>query len=134
MSAETPVEGISRNDNLSDNPTHRSSIKSGRGGTQIPKLIQTQSPRNIASQTPRGASVNNGVAQTLGYSGTSFSKSKTANQVMPTPRATDDIITTIQELMELLEFHGVSRMKFSLEPEDIKFQKLVVMLKQILKT
>jgi hypothetical protein len=40
----------------------------------------------------------------------------------------------VKELLELLEFHGVARMKFSLEPEDIKFQKLVAMLKQILKT
>lgn len=39
----------------------------------------------------------------------------------------------IEELLELLDYHGHSRVKFTLEPEEIKFQKLVVMLKQVYK-
>ena len=42
--------------------------------------------------------------------------------------------TRPEELMEILDFHGHSRVKFTLEPEEIKFQKLVVMLKHVLKT
>ena len=36
--------------------------------------------------------------------------------------------------MELLQFHGLSRLAFTLNEDDIKFQKMVALLKQILKT
>jgi len=36
--------------------------------------------------------------------------------------------------MELLQFHGLSRLAFTLNEDDIKFQKMVALLKQIFKT
>jgi hypothetical protein len=46
----------------------------------------------------------------------------------PTARAVQasgEIIDMIEELMELLEFHGLQRMFYSLDLEKIKFQKMV---------
>ena len=36
--------------------------------------------------------------------------------------------------MELLNFHGLSRMAFTLNQDEIRFQKMVAFLKHILKT
>jgi hypothetical protein len=46
----------------------------------------------------------------------------------PTARAVQasaEIIDMIEETMELLEFHGLQRMFYSLDLEKIKFQKMV---------
>lgn len=46
----------------------------------------------------------------------------------PTARAVQasgEIIDMIEEMMELLEFHGLQRMFYSLDLEKIKFQKMV---------
>ena len=53
---------------------------------------------------------------------------KTRSTTRPTAGAVQisgDIIDMIEEAMELLEFHGLQRMFFSLDPEKIKFQKMV---------
>jgi hypothetical protein len=46
----------------------------------------------------------------------------------PTARAvqaSSEIVDLIEEMMELLEFHGLQRMFYSLDLEKIKFQKMV---------
>lgn len=46
----------------------------------------------------------------------------------PTARAVQasgEIVDLIEEMMELLEFHGLQRMFYSLDLEKIKFQKMV---------
>ena len=48
--------------------------------------------------------------------------------------ASSETILIAAEVMELLQFHGLSRLAFTLNEDDIKFQKMVALLKQILKT
>lgn len=45
-----------------------------------------------------------------------------------------EIVNSAQELLDLMEFHGLARITFTLNQEEINFQKLIAFTKQILKT
>jgi hypothetical protein len=44
-----------------------------------------------------------------------------------------DLLDGLIELFEILEFHGLTQIKFSLDPERIKLMKMIIYLKSFLK-
>lgn len=115
----------------SESFSQRDPIKSPRE-RGVPELMQAQSPRSLASGSPRGNRIGGGPPGLLEQSVATLGQPR--EDRVPSSRMAAETIPMIEELMELLDFHGHSRVKFTLEPEEIKFQKLVVMLKHILKT
>ena len=45
-----------------------------------------------------------------------------------------EIVNMSQELLDLMDFHGLARMTFTLYQEEINFQKLIAFTKQTLRT
>ena len=75
--------------------------------------MASSEPREVVAETMRAGSTTRPTARAV--------------------QASSEIIDMIEELMELLEFHGLQRMFYSLDLEKIKFQKMVQYLRQLLK-